>query len=349
MDIYINPDDIEKYVKEYEEFNKDYKFFSYTKNENGSEHLCTFYINGKECKLKFYIKKNAVKIQIIGKNAEEAHILLEYVASNGFSIEGTKPEQFCFPCSKEMIDELVLFLQTDFNNLITVDLKPNNRIRITGYNKDYLDLTFYPTSSKAMIQGRAFTVYNIVITFLSQFPLFTFENIIEINNIFLNSNLSVDIIRDEMKNKLGDDAYNYLDEALLKSISGSISSLKVMRISEDYTGCVAGIFKALEGYLKRILTKEYGYTLGTNTSAEKFAMFKKNNGIYVIDTNQNISSDELTELHILYNLYKNKRNVYLHSSSIPSTTAIIETLDEAKDLAEDIVTAIKQSYSVIFK
>ena len=348
MEIYINPDDIEGYAKEYEKVNSDYKFFSYTKNVKQNEHLCTFLVRGKECKLRFYIKKNTVRIKVDGKNIEEAHTLLEYIESNGFSISEKKPEQFVFPCNKEMIDELVLFIQTDFNNLITIEMRPNNRIRITGYNKDYLDITFYPQTSKAMIQGRAFTTYSIVVAFLSQFPLFTFENVIEINNVFLNSSLSVSTIRDEMKTELGEDAYNYLDEALLKSISGSISSLKIMRNCEDYTGCVAGIFKALEGYLKRVLTEEYGYTLGNNTSVERFHMFQKNNGVYVIDTNPNISSDELIELHKLYDLFKNKRNVYLHSSSIPSTTAIIETLDDAKDLASDILKAINQSYDVIF-
>jgi hypothetical protein len=348
MEIYINPEDIEEYAKNYEKVNPNYKFFSYTKNAKQTEHLCTFLVNGKECKIRFYIKKNTVKMRVEGKNTEEAHTLLEYIQSNGFDINEKRPEQFVFPCNKEMIDELVLFIQTDFNNVITLDMKPNNRIRITGYNKDYLDITFYPQTSKAMIQGRAFTTYSIVVAFLTQFPLFTFENVIEINNIFLNSSLSVSAIRNEMKTELGDAAYNYLDEALLKSISGSISSLKIMRNSEDYTGCVAGIFKALEGYLKKVLTEKYGYTLGCSTSTERFYMFQRNNGTYIIDTNSNISSDELTQLHRLYSLFKNKRNVYLHSSSIPSTTAIIETLDEAQNLASDILNAIKQSYDVIF-
>ena len=248
-----------------------------------------------------------------------------------------------------MIDDLILFLQTDFDNLITIDMKPNNRIRIIGYNKDYIDITFYPSTSKAMIQGRAFTTYSIVTTFLSQFPLFTFDSIIEMNNVFLNSSLSVDTIRNEMREIIGDEAYNYLDEALLKSISGSISALKIMRNSEDYTGCVAGIFKALEGYLKKLLTEKYEYKLGTSKSVEKFWMFQKENGAYIIDDNADISAEELIELHKLYRLLKNKRNVYLHSSSIPSTTAIIETLAEAKDLADEILIAINQSYKVIFK
>ena len=349
MEIYINPDDIERYTEEYEKINNEYKLFSYTKNANGKEHICTFYIKGKECKLKFYIKKSTVRIQVIGKNAEEAHNLLNYIVSNGFSVDDTKPQQFVFSCNKEMIDDLILFLQTDFDNLITIDMKPNNRIRIIGYNKDYIDITFYPSTSKAMIQGRAFTTYSIVTTFLSQFPLFTFDSIIEMNNVFLNSSLSVDTIRNGMREIIGDEAYNYLDEALLKSISGSISALKIMRNSEDYTGCVAGIFKALEGYLKKLLTEKYEYKLGTSKSVEKFWMFQKENGAYIIDDNADISAEELIELHKLYRLLKNKRNVYLHSSSIHSTTAIIETLAEAKDLADEILIAINQSYKVIFK
>ena len=75
MEIYINPEDIEEYAKNYEKVNPNYKFFSYTKNAKQTEHLCTFLVNGKECKIRFYIKKNTVKMRVEGKNTEEAHPL----------------------------------------------------------------------------------------------------------------------------------------------------------------------------------------------------------------------------------------------------------------------------------
>ena len=175
---------------------------------------------------------------------------------------------------------------------------------------------------------------------------FSFEDIVCLNNSFAGMNTPASAIRAEMQSKLGY-VYNYLDEALLKSISGSLALLRQQNSYEDYTGHLTGNFKALEGYLKKLLDKKYNYKLARNNT---FGMFyvDKVTRTAPIDKNSAISKQCLSELKHLYSIYSNKRNVYLHATVDPSQTPIISTLKEAISLSDEILKAISESYSIIF-
>ena len=99
-------------------------------------------------------------------------------------------------------------------------------------------------------------------------------SIIEINNMFTTTKISTADIRETIKANLSN-SYTFLDEALIKSLSGSITSLKTIKESEDYTCCVTGAFKTLEGYLTKVLVNKYSYKIDKKN---KFSMFYKDRG-----------------------------------------------------------------------
>ena len=116
--------------------------------------------------------------------------------------------------------------------------------------------------------------------------------------------------------------------------------------SEDYTGHITGIFKALEGYLKKVLSKEFNYKIKKKQS---FSMFYKDKGNKSeIDLDNNLTQDEKDALNRLYSIYSDKRNVYLHSTVDPSQMRIIEKISEARNLADEILNKIESSYDVFF-
>ncbi len=341
-EIYINKDDIKSIVESYSEKNNTFVIKSFSEAE--SQKTCQFYINGKDCKIAFYIKKKSVNILPLGKNIDECNKLIEFITSKGFSTK-VKVNQFTFSCTKSIIDNLRAYIKDECNGIVNC-IKNNNIYKFTGYNSDELTFIFYPTKNKAMIQGKPFHTYSIIVTYLSSLSEYTFDQIIDINNAFIDMNTPSDSIRNLMKKKL-ENAYTYLDEALLKSISGSLTLLKQKESSEDYTGCITGEFKALEGYLKKILTQKYNYTL---TKVNTFNMFHRFSGkSSKIDLDCMIDEHVKKQLNSLYSMYANKRNVYLHSTIDPSQTRIISTLKEAKELSEDILQIIKNSYQVIFE
>ena len=61
-----------------------------------------------------------------------------------------------------------------------------------------------------------------------------------------------------------------------------------------------------------------------------------------------MSQDEKDALNKLYLIYSDKRNVYLHSTVDPSQMRIIEKISEAKDLADEILNEIENSYNIFF-
>lgn len=341
-EIYINKDDIKTIVESYVSENNMFVIKSFV--DNDSQKICQCFINGKECKIVFYIKKNSVRIQPVGKNIDECNLLIKYIESKGFS-KDVAVNQFAFSCTKVIVENLVKYVTEECNCLITCS-QNGNLYRFTGYNGDVLTFTFYPQTNKALIQGRPFHSYSIVVSYLSGLSEFSFDQIVKINNAFAQINTSSSSIRNEMKSKLGD-AYSYLDEALLKSISGSLTLLKQKVSCEDYTGCVTGDFKALEGYLKKILSKKYNYKIEKRNTFSMFYRSRKNPSR--IDLDVNIHEEAKEELNKLYALYSNKRNVYLHSTVDPSQTRIIETLKEAQNLSDDILHTINYSYTIIFK
>lgn len=342
-EININKNDLEDIIKLYKKENNSFVFKSFTGSED--KKICTFVMNKKECKIQLFIKKKGtINILPMGNNKEESNMLIQYIAAKGFSTD-VETKQFTFKCKKDNVEALIEYVRNECTGLVECNQYKDNIFKFTGYNGDVVTLNYYPTTEKAMIQGRPFSAFSIIATFLSTLPDFSFEEIVNLNNTFIDANTPSTIIRDEIKDRLGDDAYKYMSEALIKSISGSLSLLRQNCFCEDYKSCLAGVFVALEGFLKEILVNKYNYQLKPKSP---FYMFEKDKltGMCKIKNNT-ITQDEKDELNKLYSLYCDKRNVYMHSAVDSKQTAIIPKLKDAKSLADEILKAIKDSYNIL--
>lgn len=343
MKFYLNKDELELIIRSYKNINPNFQFKTLAGKE--SKKRCTFFLDGKKCEIDFFFKKDGIinPIPVGDKNLDECNLLIDYVLSKGLDAS-VETSQFVFNLKKESLEVLLNTINHEYSNIITVE-KNADFYKFIGYNSDWINLTFYPTKNKAMIQGKALYTYSIIVNIIVDFDEVGIEEIISINNKFVNNDTSFDIIRIEIEQKLIN-SYKYLDEALLKSISGSVSMLKSKTICEDYTGHVAGMFKGLEGYLKKILDQKYNIKFSRDG---KFSMFHKDkNNLTDIDKNINIPLDAKKELNNLYRIFNNKRNRLLHATIDPSQTKIIENLGEAKELATEILEAIEQSYNIFF-
>ena len=344
-EIYMNDSILKDVIESYSDIDGSFVLRSFTGDDKKKRCIC--FINGNECKIDFYItKKGTVKILPTGNrlSIDDSNCIIEYVCSKGMDAK-IDTKQFAFPCNRNTVDLLVSYIEKEFSSLVSV-ANNGNIYKFKGYNHDEITFSFFPSTNKAMIQGKPLQVYNIVITYLSMFTELPFDIIVDINNEFHGTTLTLTSIRDEMKNKLGK-AYDYLDEALLKSLSGSFSALKEKNIKEDYKGCILGVFITIEGYLSKILVRKFNYTISKNP---KFPMFYKENGnSSEIDNDTNIELECKKHLIRLYRLYSNKRNVYLHATVDPANTPIISTLSEAQNIADEILEEISASYTVFFK
>lgn len=340
-EICINEKDIKSLIESYKKEDNTFNLYSYSEL-NGNKRVCKFYINNQECRIDIWIKKSSVKV-IPAKNPNYANKLIEFITKNtqNANINGT---QSVFQFSRSMLDYLLNKIDDEYYGLITYT-RNENIIRFKGYNGDIVTFTYYGNKNKAMIQAKPLVTFGIIVNILTEITDISIDEIIDINKALANVNMPTDKIREKMKNILKN-SYTYLDEAILKSISGSMTLLEQNDYSEDYTGHITGIFKALEGYLKKVLSKKFNYKIKKKQSFSMFYKDKENNS--EIDLDNNLTQDEKDFLNKLYSIYSDKRNVYLHSTVDPSQMRIIEKISEARNLADEILSKIESSYDVFF-
>lgn len=343
MEVYMNPKDIEMLIELYNERNENFVLKSFIDNKTPARCIC--YVDGQECMIDFYIKKDGkIKIMPVGKNVHAANKLITFIKEN--TLDASIDSQTCvIECEQTIFENLIEYFENDCKELVSI-VKNDKNVKFKGYNGDMVTCAYYTKSSKLVIQAKPLATFGLIITFLSQLDVIDMDNIIEVTNVVSNQKISQEAIREEMKRILKK-SYDYLDEALRKSIAGSLILLKRKDYSEDYSGYLTGEFKALEGYLKKVLTQKFEYKFDRKSS---FSMFYKDDSrLSAIDKDANISSTEKDALNKLYRIYQNKRNVYLHSTIDPSQTKVVENICEVQELSSQILTTIEETYNLFFQ
>lgn len=339
-EILVNENDLESIIKSYSEKNKGFAYKNGAKDK--LKWTFNFYLDGKECKIDAHFKKDCCKILPVGKNEIESNLLiafLESVCPNA----NVKHVQYIFECNKTISEKMISDL--DYENLVIITKKTNGiSYEIKGHGGDIVYLNVY--ENKLMIQGKPLCVFGIIINYLSDYILI--ESSINQN---YNSQVTHDIHRkllfDKIKKILGD-AYNYLDQPSVESLSSSFDIIEIYKhqtnVFEDYSGFLTGAFKALESYLKKILINNYGYRFNRGATFDMFKKNSANGNLCAIEMNNSISKIEQQHLLNLYNIFQNKRNVYLHGSGIGNSTRVIKKYSEARDILNEIMNAICESY-----
>lgn len=337
-EIHIDPNSILVIIQMFKDVSRDFKLISYTGSDN--KKICSFAMSGNLCKIEIYIKKTSVRLVPMNKSISEEKALIDYIAARGFSAN-TPTKIVTLKSTKKILESLLEHIIQEYEGKISYSID-RNIYRFVGYNRDYLTLTFHEKGTMVM-QGRPYYVFNAILLFLSTIPEFSIEKIYDISSEMIGDSTPFKVIRDLMDFKLGT-SIEYLDEPLLKGISGALSQQNQSNLSEEFVGCLAGIFKALEGYLYKTLTQRFSYKLKERNS---FVMFKQDNeGIYEIEKNLGIEKEDKQQLIKLYEIYKKYRHVYLHSTVDPVHTRIIESRKEAVEISDFILDAIKESYNI---
>lgn len=117
----------------------------------------------------------------------------------------------------------------------------------------------------------------------------------------------------------------------------------------DYTCLVTPIFRAYEYYLHRILGDIMGLDTETDKGANNFSFFTKNAaGLYECNSRSRsaLSAQQLNYLNNLYTKYNSVRHPYSHWSASDVDTAVITSIDEARNLLNDGIILVNQYYTL---
>lgn len=341
-ELLMNENDIEKLVKSYSSIDNTFVYINGYK-ENPTKYVFRFYIDNKDCTLNVFVKKGSCNVLPCGNNKEECNKLINYLRTKCIDAN-VKSETYSIECKREYSSNLLIYLKEE--KLATVNEKKNkDQYELTGYAGDIVHYNIF--DNKLVIQGRALCVFGIIINYLS--------NYIDVSRL-LNKNVDANkpysihqkLMEDEVKARIND-AYDYVDGKLRSSLISSYKMIDLCNNStlhfEDYTGLLTGAFKMLEGYLKKVLLEEFGYTIDSKAPFKMFYVDRTTRKCD-IDNDTNISSDEKNHLKKLYRLFSLKRNNFSHGSGVAGDTQIINNFSDAKDILNDILDEINDSYKI---
>lgn len=340
--ILINRHDLPILIENYTKNNDTFRLLnSYQMKGNPNAYVYDFILNGKQCTINVYYKQKETKILPNGKNTEEANILIDYIKEHALN-PSVETKQLVFPSTSTLCEDVKNYFAIMCPELVNCEVNDNCYIFI-GYNQDRVNMHQY--KDKIMIQGKPLFVFGLIIDYIAENTNIELNDFSDLMSNGFNINMPFSIIREKMKNILGE-SYGYIDEAIRKTLSSSIIMLETHKndFLEDFSGCVTGVFKTLEGYLKKILKNKYHHQFNKTATFEMFdsKAWTLKSG-YIACTKQ-----EERQLCDLYKLYNDKRNTYLHAKVNPSMTSVISSYIDAKSIFDEIIDTIRSSYEVIF-
>ena len=336
MDILININDFDNIITNY--FADPNNGLLISLKGDDKKKICKFVLDKKECQVTFYIKVKGVNPQPIGKNKELCENLIKHLEVKG--IKDNMPSNQLLINDASIFTTLLSSLESEYSSVLQI--KQNGNIyKIVGYNNDTITITL--NKNNFLIQGKPYFVFHTIIAVLAESNI-DLDEYVNITNKFANINTPSQAIRDTIKNVLKN-SYTYLTEPAIKNISTSFSYIGKNVYSENYACALAGVFIALEGYLKKLLTQEYSYVM---KNKDAFGMFYVQNGKSDIDSNAKITQKEKDCLNNLYKLYSKKRTHYLHSTVDPINLPIIQNYKDAESIRDEILDEIERTYNIIF-
>lgn len=303
-----------------------------------SHWVLDFVLHGCDCSIDIYFKKKEINIIPRGKNKDKSNILIDFIRENSYNAE-KQPVSIYIPNAHDsFFDDFDTYLKENSLVQISISEKDNRKI-YESKNGDKVYFQKYMNNT-ILVQTKPFVVFNMLMDFLSINEMVNTEEIVEWNKKVLRvESINLTCVN-ELKTKLST-AYDFFPSAIQKTLNSSYIICKASLLLEDYSVSMAGIFRALEAFIKMIL-EEYGYKLKKQNT---FGMFHSDysDGIRICD-NHVIPKPVKDDLVSLHRLYSNKRNIYLHVPLNTMSTPIIEEPSDMMSVVDEILETIRYSH-----
>lgn len=342
--VYVNRDEIVNLIREVGTT----QWENFTASELttvGTSQRCVLIADGKTAMLNLYFNNNGTTtITPTGSNLEISSVvkaLIEEKCTFSGSAQGETYSIKKLP--KEWSEKVVDYLKS-LDGVITeatsVETVPAHDSYIfTSRIGDKLTVNLYTTGTLTL-QGKPAYLFGEAISFLSYCKDISVDDIVDSINTFHNVSVKTSEVRNDME-VLMPRAYGNIDEMILKLLSPSISLRKVNIELEDYSCYTFPALRALEGYIKYLLSLK-GVIVG-NTFGGIF------NGMTLcpsVVTKVNDASYQ-NELERLFAYFKGNRHVLFHTEQILIGTKLIEDKHEADEIINTVINLIETSYANI--
>lgn len=232
-------------------------------------------------------------------------------------------------CINKENEELI----NDIKEIINIEINEmdNRQHLVVKNSKNRVTINCY-SNKNSYVQGKQSVLFQKIISMaieLSKNEQTVIETLNHIHVLTLTKEeveIKFEKLLPNYKGKRSEKHYNNLLSAVYNTM--------LMGYMPDYTSLVTPIFRAYEYFLHRILGDKMGLETCNKNGNNQFGFFNKNNvGRYECSSNEiyKLSSQQKKFLNELYNEYNGIRHPYTHWSVDDYDTAVIDSMDVAKE------------------
>lgn len=263
--------------------------------------------------------------------------------ANGFSIIIPEKE----------FEAVIGLLNSDGNsieNFSEVDepKKPKYKLyRIKGVRGDYVTLKYFGNTERLQIQGKPLYLFQDILLLVADF-IKDKDSLVDNHLEMCNLSIKKEDVYEEMKSVLGEDLFNFFPLTHRAILASSFIQFKVVVDLPDYSCLVFPAYRAYEGFLRKVFTKNGLDCMGKDINIGEF-FFVKNENHIVMQQNYSASlTEEVSSiLRSLYAYYYKNRHAYGHASGNDQDTQIISKRDVAYDKFTEVINYIKKGYTIV--
>lgn len=240
----------------------------------------------------------------------------------------------------EMVNSLI---KDSFSDSFLVEYSENSIMKSYEYKylSEYIRINCYSKKSTVHVQGKHSNLMYHTMSYLIQL-LPNAEEVIKTMNDFQDDNVSYSVVESTFQDFFPNyrKSEQVLNNALYQTIQNYETSLK----QYDYTYLVFPVFRALEYFLHRTLSKANLIT-ANERGVNNFGFFDDERCI------QNAHRDKFTfeereYVEKLYQFYKNRRHKYFHWAQDSLDTAIVEDIQTVRKEIKDACKIIDEYYII---
>lgn len=293
----------------------------------------------------FYFRNDgSVTIKPMGINIEISKKLKNLIEAKSFKNKHENSNCSFSPVDKDTFSDLVEYLKS----VEKIELLEDRRIESPAHRHLKFKSTFGDTmvvnlydTGKLLLQGNPAYIFTETLYFMSLLPSVSLEDMIKKKNEVYESNITVDDAKKLLQRRIPN-AYDKMDEKILKLLSPSISLSNSPIKVEEYSCFIFPALKALEALLLNLLLKKELYL----SSTINFGSFFKhdsalNKHVLIFTVKQKINDSSYAQcLENIYNYFKQNRHIYFHANQILSLTEMIHDKTKADAILNDILILI---------
>lgn len=303
-----------------------------------------FVADGKKAMLNLYYNKDGTTtITPTGQNQEISSALKKLVENTSHKKADITATYTFKNVPQQWLEKLVEYLSSLDNVSFTAKkhetLPSHISYQFISNLGDKLTVNVYDNKTLTL-QGKPAYLYGEAISLLSYCSSISFNQIVETSNAFHGMDIKPSVVRDDIKGFMPN-AYNNIDDTIIKILSPSVLLKKVSCELEDYSCYAFPALRALEGYIK------YIFGLKSISVGHTFhGIF--NNGTLIAGISQTINNIVIQgQLERLYDFFCSNRHVLFHTDAVLIGTTILTDKHEADMIVNQVLYLIEDSYVII--